>query len=310
MKKTLILLFTFITLLLSAKDFPALTGRVVDDAGVLNTSEITNLEGALAGYETETGNQVVMVTISSLYGESLELYSIELAEAWQIGHEGDDNGLIILAVINDRKLRIEVGYGLEGVITDFESAAIIRDYIAPFFRQQQYFQGLAAALQRVSTLTGAGDPFANSTINTRQIEQHRRTGPVAVRFLVALFVIMGFAMGLTLRVAIKRSNPALLLYVGLPALVITILTFIIVYALVKATQPQLHRSILYCAGGLVFALIAGMRGRGGYTIGGGFSSRGGSFGGGSFGGGGSSFGGGGFSGGGGSFGGGGASGSW
>lgn len=121
---------------------PKPKGRVSDYTGTLNASEIRSLDEMLAQFERDTTNQLAVLIIPTLAGDSLEDYSIRLAEKWQIGQKGRDNGVILLIVMQDRKMRIEVGYGLEGTLPDSLAGDIIREVIAPQFRQGRFFQGI------------------------------------------------------------------------------------------------------------------------------------------------------------------------
>jgi uncharacterized protein len=121
-------------------------GRVSDYTNTLNTSEISQLEQVLKQYEQDTTNQIAVVLIPTLEGDNLEDYSIRLAEKWKIGQEGKDNGVILLVVKQDRKIRIEVGYGLEGVLPDSLAGEIIRDKMAPYFRRGKFIEGIRLAI--------------------------------------------------------------------------------------------------------------------------------------------------------------------
>ncbi|HEV8673575.1 MAG TPA: TPM domain-containing protein, partial [Methylomirabilota bacterium] len=123
---------------------PAPTRRVNDYAGALSAAEQARLEQKLIDRERTSTNQIVVAIFRSLRGESLEDYSIRLAQAWRVGQKGLDNGVIFLVFLDDRKMRIEVGYGLEGQLTDATAASIIRDVVAPRFRQNRYAEGIEA----------------------------------------------------------------------------------------------------------------------------------------------------------------------
>ncbi len=125
---------------------PAPQGRVSDYAGLLSPSDRARLEDRLAGIERATSNQFVVAIFRSLEGDSLEDFSIRLAEAWKVGRKGRDNGLILLLFTEDRKVRIEVGYGLEGAIPDILAGQVIRQVLAPRFREGDYAGGLLAAV--------------------------------------------------------------------------------------------------------------------------------------------------------------------
>ncbi len=125
------------------------SGRVTDFTRTLSPAEIANLDQKLSAFERETTNQVAVLLIPSPGGDSLEDYSIRLAEKWKIGQKGRNNGVILLIVKNDHKLRIEVGYGLEGALPDSLAGAIIRGEIAPRFRNGQFYQGIDAGLTAI-----------------------------------------------------------------------------------------------------------------------------------------------------------------
>ena len=138
-----------LTVLASALDVPALRSRVNDYAHVLSPDQIGKLENELAQFETQTGHQVVVLTINSLEGEDIEGFSIRVAENWKIGKKGSDTGVILVVAVKDRKLRLEVGYGLEGVLPDATAKQIISDYIVPRFRANDYGGGIMAGVDAV-----------------------------------------------------------------------------------------------------------------------------------------------------------------
>ncbi|HZJ38023.1 MAG TPA: TPM domain-containing protein, partial [Chthoniobacterales bacterium] len=126
-------LLSFLLLLIAsplarALEVPPLRGRVNDYAGVMSQDQVRMLESQLAQFEQETGHQIAVLTIPTLDGEDIEGFSIRVAENWKIGKKGFDNGVILLVAVKDRKLRLEVGYGLEGVLPDAIADRIIRDY--------------------------------------------------------------------------------------------------------------------------------------------------------------------------------------
>ena len=133
----LILLVVCLPLPVAALDVPALQGRVNDYAGMLAPATERHLDAALQDLERSDSTQIVVLTIASLEGDSLEDFSIRVAEQWRIGHKGLDNGAILLIAKADRKLRIEVGYGLEGRLTDLMAGRIIANVIVPYFKNGQ-----------------------------------------------------------------------------------------------------------------------------------------------------------------------------
>ena len=128
-------------------------GRVTDQTGTLSQNEIAALEQKLAAFERETTNQIAVLLIPSLEGDSLEDYSIRLAEKWKIGQKGKNNGVILLVVKNQRRLRIEVGYGLEGAVPDGLAGSIIRNEIAPQFKAGQFYRGIDAGVTAIMAAT-------------------------------------------------------------------------------------------------------------------------------------------------------------
>lgn len=132
---------------------PRADGYVTDRAGLLSPFEKANLEAILRAFEEKTSNQVVVVTFPSLEGESLEDFSMQLAETWQAGQKKRDNGVIFLIFKNDRKMRIEVGYGLEGVLTDATSGQIINQVVAPYFKKGDYQGGIFAGVDAIMKAT-------------------------------------------------------------------------------------------------------------------------------------------------------------
>ncbi|MDQ6802011.1 MAG: TPM domain-containing protein, partial [Acidobacteriota bacterium] len=123
---------------------PAPTVFVTDKAGVLNESDARALNEKLAAFEQRTGAQFIIYIFPTLGGEVLETFTIKCAERWKVGNKKFDNGLILFVFIQERKLRIEVGYGLEGTVTDAFSRRVIEQYLAPHFRQGDYIGGLNA----------------------------------------------------------------------------------------------------------------------------------------------------------------------
>src|SRR6266540_7501298 len=128
---------------------PAPDHRITDYAGALSAGERARLEDMLRAREQGSSNQVVVAIFRSLQGESLEDYSIRLAQAWRIGQKGLDNGVIFLIFLDDRKMRLEVGYGLESRLTDALSSQILRDAVAPRFREGKIGDGIAAGLEAI-----------------------------------------------------------------------------------------------------------------------------------------------------------------
>jgi uncharacterized protein len=134
--------------------FPPLTGRVVDDAGVLSASTQSQLTDMLAAHERTTGEQVVVVTLDSLEGYTIEDYGYQLGRYWGIGQKGKNTGAILIVAPKEHKVRIEVGYGLEGQLTDAVSATIIQNYILPSFKRGDFNAGVIAGTSSILKVLG------------------------------------------------------------------------------------------------------------------------------------------------------------
>src|SRR5215475_8854861 len=135
-----------------ALNVPPLRGRINDYGRLIPPDRARALEERLASFEAETGHQIAVLTIPSLEGDSLEDFSIRVADAWKIGKKGFDNGAILLIARDDRKLRVEVGYGLEGVLPDAIASRIIREIIVPRFRGNDYAGGIEAGVNALLTV--------------------------------------------------------------------------------------------------------------------------------------------------------------
>lgn len=177
------------------------TSRVNDYAGVLAPDEIVQLEHRLAEGERATGAQVVVAVFPSLQGESLEDFSIALAERWRVGRKGLDDGVILLVFVAERRVRLEVGYGLEPVIPDAVAGRIIGEAIAPRFKEGRYAAGLeaaaAAVYERIAT-GGGGD------------RKRASRGPDAgtVAMLLVFAVIAGFVVMSQINAVRRRGYTA------------------------------------------------------------------------------------------------------
>jgi len=280
-----IVLLLLLPHLACALEVPQLRGRVNDYANMLSPGAAERLEQVLADFEKSDSTQIVVLTINSLEGESLEGYSIKVAEAWQIGRTKLDNGAILLIAKQERKVRIEVGLGLEGVLTDLVSGRIIRGDMSPHFKNNEYDTGISAGVSSIMQVVRG-----EYTAQPRDLKQGKKSASPAVTLLVFLLVAVVF-LGSISKFLGGAAGAA-----GLP--LIGFLTF-----------PGLGVAVLAVLGGAGFVLglaVTFLFGSGGHAGGFGGPFIGGGFGGGSSGGGGF----GGFSGGGGSFGGGGASGDW
>ena len=275
-----------------ALEVPPLTGRVVDLAHVLPSSTATQLSERLQAHEDKTTNQLAVLIVPSLEGEPLFDFSHGVASSWKLGQKGTDNGALLLVAIKDRKVRIEVGYGLEGTLTDARSAQIIRHEIVPRFRAGDYAGGITAGVDAIlktieGTYTAPERPVGPSPLDDR-------IG--GVLFAVIIGVLIGLALSRVHRFLGAAAGG------GISFLAAPWLAPAVVAGLASLALVSLFGVLSQASGG------GARRGRFPADDWISYSSRGGGWGHGGFGG---SFGGsGGFSGGGGSFGGGGASGDW
>jgi len=130
-------------------EVPPLSSRVVDQAHVISSNDRSRLTSLLTSHETKTSNQVVVLTLPSLEGEPLASFSHRVASEWKLGQKGTDNGVVLLVAIQERKIRIEVGYGLEGTLTDAKSSQIIRHEIVPRFRTGDFSGGIVAGTEAI-----------------------------------------------------------------------------------------------------------------------------------------------------------------
>lgn len=169
-----------------AQQFPPLTGRVVDQAGIIPDDEERELSDRLAAHEAKTANQVVVATVSSLGGRGIEEYGVDLGRAWGIGQAGRDNGAILLVAPNERELRIEVGYGLEGELTDAISSLIIQKSIIPRFRDGDFPAGIRRGVEDiVAVLEGDAGAFAS-----RARERVSEEDTIGSAFQVLIFIVI------------------------------------------------------------------------------------------------------------------------
>ena len=293
--------FAFLLLLLlpcagaSALDVPLLKERVTDLAGVLTAEQVSVLDSKLRDLESTDSTQLAVLIIPSLEGESLEDYSMRVVEAWKLGQKAHDNGALLFVSLRDRKIRIEVGYGLESVLTDARSSQIIRNDISPRFRESDFYGGIDAGLTGIAQ-TVRGTYEAAPQADRRKV---RKSGGIFNLLIVMLFPllwvlsatgkwgggIIGAGAGALLPYTLISHSLPLLLFGGIAGGLVGIVLGAIIHAGAKSGGGP---------GGFIGPFIGG-------GFGGGSSRGSGGFGGGGFGG---------FSGGGGGFGGGGSSGSW
>ena len=271
--------------LAQALDVPPMTGRVMDLAHALPASTVESVSAQLAAHEATTSNQVAVLIVPSLEGDVLEEFSHRAATTWKLGQKGTDNGVLLLVALQERKVRIEVGYGLEGTLTDARSARIIRNDIVPRFRAGNVPGGVAAGIDAIVRTIEGTYRASERPVPPQDTDL---LGQIMTAIMVGL--LLGFILMNVNRLLGPIAGTGLSLLLApwwVPALIAGGITLLLLLLLSSAgiSRPRSLRS------GMDDWMW--------------YSSRGGGWGGGTFGGVG-----GGFSGGGGSFGGGGASGSW
>jgi uncharacterized protein len=256
---------------------PPLTGRVVDRTATLTREQAAALEQMLQAFEARKGSQLAVLIVPTTAPETIEQYSLRVAEQWKIGRKKVDDGAILVIAKNDRALRIEVGYGLEGALNDATANRIIREVIVPRFKEGDFFGGISAGLDRMIRVID-GEP----------LPPPKPAAPAAdgLGQVLPVLLVVALVAGTVLRALMGRFFGAIATggAVG-----------VLAWLLAGALAVALLAGVL----AFFFTLIGGGYGGGRYYGGfpGGFGGR-------------SGFGGGGFRGGGGTFGGGGASGRW
>jgi uncharacterized protein len=249
---------------------PELSRRVTDLTSTLDATQVAALENKLAAYEAQQGSQIAVLMVPTTQPEDIAQFGIRVAEQWKIGREKIDDGVILIVAKDDRKLRLEVGYGLEGAIPDAIAKRVIAETITPYFKTGDYYGGIDAGVTQLMRL-----------IEGEQLPPPRATDGGGDEGSLVLLVVGGLVAGWLLSILMSRPAAGGVAALGSGA----------VGAMLLGLSPVLLFIAVF-----VFAGVAG-----GFRHGGGWSSGGG---GGGFGGGGS------WGGGGGGFGGGGASGSW
>lgn len=274
--------FLFVPQLAAAQiAVPPLKARVTDLTGTLSAQQQTAIEQSLAAFEKRKGSQIAVLIVPTTQPETVEQYAVRVEEIWKLGRKGVDDGVLLLIAKNDRKLRIEVGYGLEGVLPDAVAKRIIEDDITPRFKQGDFYGGISAGVERiVRVIDGEALPAPKA--------HPQQGGGMDFQTLLIFGFILVFVVGRILRAIFGR-------FLGAG----------IVGAIAGAIAWMIGGAVVI---GVIIAIIAFIFALFGDKLGG--SGGSGGYSGGGFGGGGGFSSGGGFSGGGGSSGGGGASGSW
>jgi uncharacterized protein len=271
---------------------PPLSGRVVDQTGTLTSGDIASLTQTLKDLETRKGSQIAVLIVPTTDQESIEQFSIRVAEAWKIGRKKIDDGALLVVAKNDRHLRLEVGYGLEGALTDATTKRIIDEDITPKFKSGDFAGGISAGVNRMIRVIEGEKLPAPEPEHWRSPVLFNTIDPLNPFVIVGVFIVAGIlrtTLGRLFGSAATGGFVGFLAWLFVGSIAVSVIVALIAF---------------------VFAMFADMVPAGGGNARGGSWSGGSSGGSWSGGGGSSSSDSGGFSGGGGSFGGGGASGSW
>jgi uncharacterized protein len=252
---------------------PELTRRVTDLTATLSAGQTASLENELAAFEARKGSQIAVLILPTTQPEDIAQFGIRVADQWKIGRKKIDDGVILIVAKNDRQLRIEVGYGLEGAIPDAIAKRVIAETITPYFKAGDYYGGIEAGVQQLMKLID-GEPLPPPSASGNGAGGGVGEGPFVI------LIVGGLVAGWLLSLLMNRPAAGGIAALGSGAVGAMLLGF---------TPVLLFIAIFVFAG-----VASGFRGGGGWSSGGG----------GGFGGGGS------WGGGGGGFGGGGASGSW
>lgn len=179
---------------IAAVDVPYLTGRVTDTANIISKDMRKTLTDRLKAHEERTGNQIAVLTVPTLDGGSIEDYAVKVFESWKLGQKGKDNGVLLIVVPNDRRMRIEVGYGLEGALPDSAAGSIIRNVITPRFKVGDYNGGIEVGVASIITVLEGGAAPEGATEPVR--DSQKGSGfhieapdmPLTERILIGAFI--------------------------------------------------------------------------------------------------------------------------
>ena len=186
-----LILFALVPSNAMALEVPAMNGPVNDLAGVMSAAEKSELEAYLSAVNNQTGVQVAVLTVPSLDGDAIEDFSIRVAEKWKLGQADKDNGALLVVSIEDRSLRIEVGYGLEESLTDMKSGLIIRSVIVPYFKQGEYGSGIIAGAKNiVGIATSNAEIVSEQVRNPENDNSGSGSGIAGIIFVIVFILIM------------------------------------------------------------------------------------------------------------------------
>jgi len=191
-----IVLIVLCGLVIQALEIPKSTGYVTDYAGLLTSSQVEGLDQRLREYDRKTSNQVVVLIIQSLKGEAIESFGIKVAEKWKAGQKGKDNGVIFIISKDDRKTRIEVGYGLESVLTDLECALILDKIVKPRFREGKYYDGINEAVDSIFKAISGEFTITGTAVNGNATQDTRWGILFFIVCLMSIILIVGLKLKL------------------------------------------------------------------------------------------------------------------
>jgi uncharacterized protein len=247
---------------------PPLTGHVIDQTGTLTAEQKAALEQTLTAFEARKGSQLAVLMLPSSAPEEIEPFALRVAEQWKLGRKKVDDGAILVVAKDDRTLRIEVGYGLEGALNDATSKRIISETILPRFKQQDFHGGITAGVQQIMRVID-GEPLPAPM-------QNPAAGSGDVRQVAPVLLILALAVGGVLRAALGKV-PGALVTGGAVAVVAWFMVGALSVALVAGVIALF---VTLLGGGTLGRGLGGIYGGGGRGGGGGFRGGGGGFGGG------------------------------
>jgi len=249
---------------------PPLTGHVTDQTGTLTAEQKASLEQTLTAFEARKGSQLAVLMVRTTAPEAIEPYALRVAELWKLGRKKVDDGAILVVAKDDRALRIEVGYGLEGALTDLTSKRIISEMILPRFKQQDFYGGVSAGVTQIIAVID-GEPLPEPA-------GMPAIGAGDVRQFTPILFVLALAVGGVLR-AVLGKVPGALVTGGLVG---AIAWFLVGAASIALMAGVVALIVTLLGGGMVGRGLGGYYGggRGGLGGGGGFRGGGGGFGGG------------------------------
>lgn len=249
---------------------PPLTGHVTDQTGTLTAEQKASLEQTLTAFEARKGSQLAVLMVRSTAPEAIEPYALRVAEQWKLGRKKVDDGAILVVAKDDRALRIEVGYGLEGALTDLTSKRIFSETILPRFKQQDFYGGVSAGVTQIIAVID-GEPLPEPA-------GMPEIGAGDVRQFTPILFVLALAVGGVLR-AVLGKVPGALVTGGVVG---AIAWFLVGAASIALMAGVVALIVTLLGGGMVGRGLGGYYGggRGGLGGGGGFRGGGGGFGGG------------------------------